>query len=784
MLSRMRISQKLVVLFLLVGVIPLVVIAVVAYEQASRALTEQSYNNLLAVRETKKRQIESYFGERFGDLKVLSENPMVIDALSAFTYAFARSGLEGTRWRDVEKKRGRLLSSYARTYGYYDLFLISPNGDVVYSVAKESDLGENLVRGTLSSSPIGKAYRLQEAGRTALVDFEMYAPSNAPASFLIRGVRGYRNEDLGAVAVQVSLEQINEIMQERTGLGETGETYIVGGDRLMRSDSRFFQESSVLKRRVDTRGVTEGLAGRSGEEIFPDYRGVPVLSAWEPLSIEGVNWVILSEIDEAEAFAPVAQLRNWTITIGAIIAAIVAALGMLIARSISNPLKRIVEVGARIARGDVNQERVDVRTSDELGDLGNAFNGMIDYLTEMADAADTISTGNLDIVLAPKSDKDRLSTSFVSMVEYLNDTADTADKIAGGDLTIQVRPRSHGDRLGKSLTRMVESLREFVSRVQEAAEQVSAASEEISGGAQATAQGAQQIAQGAERQASTVEQTSATIQQMGSSVQQVSASTQQQDLAMQSVRGAVERMSAALQDVAKSAGDVARASAQATAEAMEGSDSIKQTVVAMAQIGASSEKIGEITGVITDISEQINLLALNAAIEAARAGEHGRGFAVVAEGVTKLAERSQEAAKEIADVIKETSRVIKTGTEISDNAGEAMSRINSSVDEVTRLAKSISEATEAQAGDSKRVTASVEELGTMATRITDATEQQAQSAEELVRAAKVLGDISQQNASVAEEASTQAEEASSATEELVAQAQMLQQAAALFRVAG
>jgi methyl-accepting chemotaxis protein len=778
----MRISQKLVILFLLVGVIPLAFVAVIAYEQASAALTEQSYNNLLAVRETKKGQIESYFAERAGDVKVLAENPMVIGALPEFAGAFARGGLTGDRWRSVEKRWGRLLSSYVRTYGYYDLFLISPSGDVVYTVAKESDLGENLIRGALSSSPLGKAHRIHEAGRSTLVDFEMYAPSNAPASFLIREVRGYGNEVLGAVAVQISLDQINAIMQERTGLGETGETYIVGADRLMRSDSRFFEESSVLKRRVDTVGVNEGLAGRPGEQIIADYRGVPVLSAWAPLAVEGVKWVILSEIDEAEAFGPVATLRNWTVLVGVVMAALVGLLGLLMARSISKPLTHVVEVGKKIALGDVNQERFAFASRDEVGDLGRTFNAMIDYMTEMADAADTISAGNLAVALQPKSTEDRLSNSFVAMVAYLNETADSADEVANGNLAIEMKPRSQEDRLGTSLARMVKNLRELITKVQEAAEQVSAASEEISGGSQATAQGAQQIAQGAEKQASTVEQTSATIQQVSSSVQQVSANTQQQNVAMQEVRAAVERMSAALQEVAKNAGDVARSSTQAADEAREGGDSIKQTVAAMARIGASSEKIGQIIGVITDISEQINLLALNAAIEAARAGEHGRGFAVVAEGVTKLAERSQEAAKEIADVIKETSRIIKAGTEISDKAGEAMNRINASVETVTALIQTISDATEAQAGDSKKVTISIEELGNMTTQITQATEQQAQSAEELVKAAKVLGDISQQNASVAEEASTQAEEASSATEELVAQAQELQQAAAAFRV--
>lgn len=359
-----------------------------------------------------------------------------------------------------------------------------------------------------------------------------------------------------------------------------------------------------------------------------------------------------------------------------------------------------------------------------------------------------------------------------------------AEKIAAGDLTGQITVDSR-DELGglaESFRKMRDNLRNLVGRMQEAAEQVGAVSEEISSGSQATAQGAQQITQSAEQQASTVQQTSATIQQVSAAAQQVASSSQSQNCAMQQVRAAAERTSAALQNIAASAREMANSAEQTAREARQGGEAIKLTVDAMARVNTSSEKIGEIIGVITDISEQINLLALNAAIEAARAGEHGRGFAVVAEGVTKLAERSQEAAKEITRVIKATSQVISEGTKLSERAGEAMGQITASVENVTQLVKAITSSTEHQAVEGLQIRKSIEQLGEMTAQISTAASQQAQSAGELVKAAKVLDDISQRNASVAEQASTQAEQASSATEELVAQAQSLQQATSAFRV--
>jgi methyl-accepting chemotaxis protein len=418
-----------------------------------------------------------------------------------------------------------------------------------------------------------------------------------------------------------------------------------------------------------------------------------------------------------------------TIIVVTVIAILIGILlTWLISRQITRPLNEAVEAALTISKGDL-PAKLKVDSKDEVGMLIGSFNELIAYFTEMAVAS---------------------------------------ERIADGDLAVRVEPKSAKDVLGNAFKKMIENLRNLVGKVQEGAEQVSAASEEISSGSQATAAGAQQIAQGAEKQSATVQQTSASVQQMNASIQQVSASTQQQSVSMQQVTAVIDDLSKALQEMAESASDVASSSAATLAEARKGGESINETVDSMKQIG-------QIVSLITDISEQINLLALNAAIEAARAGEHGRGFAVVAEGVTKLAERSQEAAKEITIIIEK-------GAQISDRAGEAMQKIMGSVESVTGLILSISDSTTEQAASSQQVKKSIEELNSMTEQITQAAEQQSRSSSEVVKAVNILSDISQQNASIAEESSSQAEESSSATEELTAQAQALQAAAATFRL--
>lgn len=436
------------------------------------------------------------------------------------------------------------------------------------------------------------------------------------------------------------------------------------------------------------------------------------------------------------------KILQTIIVIVLIIMLAAGALVFVITRQITTPINQVVEVAERIAVGEV-PDRVLVESNDEIGVLMESFN---------------------------------------QLIQYFRDMSAVADQIARGDLTQNFVPASDRDMLGISFRKMITNLRDLIVKVQEGAEQVNAASEEISSGSQATAAGAQQIAQSAERQSSTVQQTSASVQQINASVQQVAANAQQQSAAAQEVSRMGDRLTESMITVDKMSREILIAAENSVKDSTKGGEAVQKAIETMKKIGGSSEQIGEIISVITDISEQINLLALNAAIEAARAGEHGRGFAVVAEGVTKLAERSQEAAKEISLVIKENAAVINEGVTISDGVGESMESILAGAGGAALALKELAKIVGFQVESSTAVKTKIDEILNMSEQISAATEQQANSSAEMVRAVDVLSDIAQQNASIAEQASTQAEEASSATEELVAQAQALAQAASVFRV--
>ena len=271
-----------------------------------KVLRQEAFDQLRSVRTLKKGQIEAYFSDRLVDVKALASNPNVASALMAFRGVTGKVG--GKQWRKTKRNHAPWLARYTETYGYIDLFLVSTDGKVLYTVEEESDLGRNLLTGKLRGSPAGKAFR-RGLKASVIQDFELYGPSgDVPAAFVAAPIKIW-GKTRGVVMVQIPIDQINQIMQERTGLGETGETYLVGSDKLFRSDSRFVEDSTILDAtyQVVSPAVTQALAGETGEQITSDYRGIPVLSAYAPLGLEGLQWLILAEISVSEAFAPLVE---------------------------------------------------------------------------------------------------------------------------------------------------------------------------------------------------------------------------------------------------------------------------------------------------------------------------------------------------------------------------------------------------------------------------------------------------------------------------------------------
>lgn len=335
-----------------------------------------------------------------------------------------------------------------------------------------------------------------------------------------------------------------------------------------------------------------------------------------------------------------------------------------------------------------------------------------------------------------------------------------ANRIAAGDLSqtkVDVTSNDEIGRLGHSFEQMAQSLRGLIQKVQGATEQVSASSEQLTASSGQAAQAANQVAEaitdvatGAENQLKAVDETTNIVEQLSAGVQEVAANAS-------NVAATAQQTSAAAQEGGKAVQQVTRQMTQIE-KAVDGS---AQLVV---KLGERSKKIGAIIDTISGIAGQTTLLALNAAIEAARAGEQGRGFAVVANEVSKLAEQSQEAAKQITEMISEIqndtdkavkamnegTREVKTGTEVVNDTGRTFKEIVNLIGKVSDQVNDISAAIEQMAASSQNIVTSVKDIDTISKQssahtqtVSAATEEQLASMEEIASSSQALANLAQ-----------------------------------------
>ncbi len=324
----------------------------------------------------------------------------------------------GTSYLDAHIRYHPTFSKFLDAFGYYDIFLVDMAGNVVYSVFKELDYATNLTFGPYRDSGIADAFaraKVLQPGQTYITDFGEYLPSyNDAASFIATPIQGNEGENAGVLIFQMPIEKINSIMIQdenwlEVGFGTSGEIYLVGPDKKLRNESRFFLEDKtayidLLKQRgmaeastieikdtsislqtVDSVGVQRALAGKSGFEVFDDYRDIPVLSSFAPIQIGGHTWAILSEIDESEAFASTAEVLqsiiDWAVTALIGISAFALVLSVLLANRTIRPLSDLAQRLHQLSveEADLTQ-RVPRSSTPEINRIGQGFNAFIERL--------------------------------------------------------------------------------------------------------------------------------------------------------------------------------------------------------------------------------------------------------------------------------------------------------------------------------------------------------------------------------------------------------------------
>ena len=414
-----NISIKMQVLSLvIISLIALSTILTFESINASKdALMKKSYDSLTSARDSKTQQIQNFFGERIGDINVLAKSAdtreLVHDLLSIeqelHIEPTQRFPVENAIVKNKTASHEEFFQNYAKEYGYYDIFLLSKDtGHVMYSQAKESDYGANVKHGSLKDSGLGEVWRkVSEHKRSLFVDMKPYAPSaNAPAMFL--GTPVIIDGDIKAVLVlQISDKAINKIMQFRKGYGDSQEDYLVGQDKLMRSDSFLNKSTHSLKASfanpstgsVDTKATRAALSGKSGIIMATGYTKKQVLLSYAPIKIgEDLNWAIVSRMDEAEVLIAPNSIRNSLIMYAFVIVLVVILIAyLLVSTNIIKPLNRFRTKILEISSNHDLSQRVDTDAPQEIMEMGKSFNTLLDSLQELISTSKNSSTENASI---------------------------------------------------------------------------------------------------------------------------------------------------------------------------------------------------------------------------------------------------------------------------------------------------------------------------------------------------------------------------------------------------
>ena len=217
-----------------------------------------------------------------------------------------------------------------------------------------------------------------DSNEYTIVDFsKRNIDDKEPQSFIGSRIKTVNSQNIGVLALQIPINDINSIMLEdspENGLGKSGEIYLVGNDYLMRSNSRFIP-NSVLNTAVKTISTTNAFRDKVGSSLIDDYRTVSCLSSYDKLNISGLNWAIIAEIDYSEAMIPIVSLRNDIIFLSLIICVFLFSMAHFISRTITNPIIKLKNAALKIGEGDLDVS-LKPKSHDEIGLLTEAFNTM------------------------------------------------------------------------------------------------------------------------------------------------------------------------------------------------------------------------------------------------------------------------------------------------------------------------------------------------------------------------------------------------------------------------
>ncbi len=443
-LKDVQLKPKLVGGFLTAGIVPLVLITLLSTGRMRSVMIQGAFAKLEAIQQMKRNQIEQFFERCISDVEVIaggSDAVGMLEAMIAYRDSMQTGATEPLNISTFEHMNlcsnfnAIRLEDFISTYGYDNLFVIGwENGHVLYTVLRHTDLGSNLFAGSLRESGLGRMWSaVKETEETAFVDFSSYLPShNKPACFIGTPIFDEFGDPIGVLGIELSVDAVNTVMQERSGMGETGETFLVGMDGRMRSDSSLDSTDhtvaasftgTVEENGYDSQCLQLALSGESGQRMDANYLGSSVLSVYSPLDILNTRWAIFAQIGEGEIKAPINAIIFSIVLVGFLIAGLVVLSGLWMGVNISGPVMKAVDVARKISENNLTVKKLNLQNKDEIGVLARSLDIMTDNLNGMINLVRT----NTEEVAAAASE---ISATTTQMATGAEEQATQAGEVA------------------------------------------------------------------------------------------------------------------------------------------------------------------------------------------------------------------------------------------------------------------------------------------------------------------------------------------------------------------
>jgi methyl-accepting chemotaxis protein len=674
-LGNMRLRTKFMAVILAISIIPFAVIGLISKIVTGNAIKVQVNRQLILLRDVREKQIQDYFDDIFKDIGIFSHRKGVLDLFNPLcgldTAANPNGAFDITNpdYQKLIDQMGKNIQNYFEQSGYADIYMIcAKHGHVMFSCARQADLGTDLNTGPYKASGLAALWKkIVKTRKPGMVDFQPYAPSgNQPAAFIGYPVIGTDDTLNGVIAFQISPNTINSLLSERNGQAETEETYLVGSDNIMRSDSfldpgRFSVKASFANPqsgRVDTDAVREALAGHTGEGEIRNYNGHMVFSAYAPLKIGDITWAIMAEIQNKDAYRALDSL-NWLMGTVALLTVVAIVLTVfLVIRSITGPLNKSIQFVKRISVGDFT-ERLEIKRNDEVGILFGTMNQGVSNLrhtiAQLVEAAEPLAAASTELSAISR----QMSGNSANTYERSCSVAASAEEMSA-NLT--------------SVAAAAEQASTNVTMVATASEEMTATINEIARNAEKARKITNQAVTDAQNASETVHDLGNAAHEIGKVTETIADISDQTNLLALNATIEAARAGDAGKGFAVVANEIkelAKQTAEATREIKGKIESIQ------ASTSGTVDRIQQISQVINDINEIVSSIAT--AVEeqsittndiAGNVAQAARGIHEVTQNVAQSSDVSQSIARDISGVNHAAEEISANSTQVNMNAEE------------------------------------------------------------------------------------------------------------------